>query len=282
LSGYRLFGKVTSFPKCPACNGKKIDAEKKPCKKCGGKGYIVKEEELDDPIILPPPDPGRLALLITKALKLEAEFAAKQRNKLAQEIELRDRLLKNAKSSLKLSENVIFKKALGKEGLKKCSQCGKELSLPYKCRECNKNYCVHHRLPEEHKCEKMHNFQQQGPVLKKQLEHWEGKGASEEVEPCEIAPEEDDIRTLLESCVVRAEALKDASALLLTRKKEKKQDLIISCFLRTFKVGNFSSIQHQAKKNWAILGAGLKKPLKGVYKLFFSFRIVQIFSFKII
>jgi uncharacterized protein YkwD len=33
-----------------------------------------------------------------------------------------------------------------------CDQCGREVVLPFKCAYCGGNYCVEHRLPENHNC----------------------------------------------------------------------------------------------------------------------------------
>jgi membrane associated rhomboid family serine protease len=34
----------------------------------------------------------------------------------------------------------------------KCDACGKEENMPYQCRHCNGTYCADHRLPENHDC----------------------------------------------------------------------------------------------------------------------------------
>ncbi len=36
--------------------------------------------------------------------------------------------------------------------MSKCDQCGTEVILPFTCAYCGKNYCVEHRLPENHQC----------------------------------------------------------------------------------------------------------------------------------
>lgn len=33
-----------------------------------------------------------------------------------------------------------------------CEVCGKDIDLPYNCRRCGGNYCAEHRLPENHSC----------------------------------------------------------------------------------------------------------------------------------
>ncbi|MHA1297899.1 MAG: AN1-type zinc finger domain-containing protein [Candidatus Helarchaeota archaeon] len=37
----------------------------------------------------------------------------------------------------------------------KCSICGKELYMPFSCKYCGKQFCSEHRLPENHKCDRM-------------------------------------------------------------------------------------------------------------------------------
>ena len=34
----------------------------------------------------------------------------------------------------------------------KCSACGKETTLPFKCKYCGQLFCDEHRLPENHAC----------------------------------------------------------------------------------------------------------------------------------
>ena len=34
----------------------------------------------------------------------------------------------------------------------KCEQCGKEVTLPFKCSLCGRYFCIEHRLPENHDC----------------------------------------------------------------------------------------------------------------------------------
>lgn len=34
----------------------------------------------------------------------------------------------------------------------KCSACGKEVTLPFKCKYCGQLFCDEHRLPENHSC----------------------------------------------------------------------------------------------------------------------------------
>ncbi len=36
--------------------------------------------------------------------------------------------------------------------MKKCYYCEEDVSMPYQCRRCNKNFCSNHRLPENHDC----------------------------------------------------------------------------------------------------------------------------------
>lgn len=36
--------------------------------------------------------------------------------------------------------------------MSKCDKCGEEISMPYKCKRCNHDFCSKHRLPENHQC----------------------------------------------------------------------------------------------------------------------------------
>jgi AN1-like Zinc finger len=36
-----------------------------------------------------------------------------------------------------------------------CAVCGKPLSMVYRCKSCDKIFCINHRLPEEHNCENL-------------------------------------------------------------------------------------------------------------------------------
>jgi len=38
----------------------------------------------------------------------------------------------------------------------KCTKCGKEEVLPFRCAYCNQSYCSAHRLPEQHDCPAIH------------------------------------------------------------------------------------------------------------------------------
>jgi len=40
----------------------------------------------------------------------------------------------------------------------KCDQCGKEENMPYQCRHCGGTYCADHRLPENHGCPGLENW----------------------------------------------------------------------------------------------------------------------------
>ena len=42
----------------------------------------------------------------------------------------------------------------------KCSYCGEEVSLPFKCKFCGKYFCAEHRLPENHDCEGLKEFKE--------------------------------------------------------------------------------------------------------------------------
>jgi uncharacterized protein YkwD len=37
----------------------------------------------------------------------------------------------------------------------RCEHCGTEVMLPFRCAYCGKNYCVEHRLPENHNCSRL-------------------------------------------------------------------------------------------------------------------------------
>jgi membrane associated rhomboid family serine protease len=40
----------------------------------------------------------------------------------------------------------------------KCDQCGREENMPYQCRYCGSTYCADHRLPENHNCHALHDW----------------------------------------------------------------------------------------------------------------------------
>lgn len=40
----------------------------------------------------------------------------------------------------------------------KCSECGKEISMPFRCKFCGKTFCSKHRLPENHQCEGLEEY----------------------------------------------------------------------------------------------------------------------------
>lgn len=46
-----------------------------------------------------------------------------------------------------------------------CDICGREESMPYHCRHCDGTYCSEHRLPENHDCPGLHQWDQSGPVF---------------------------------------------------------------------------------------------------------------------
>lgn len=56
-----------------------------------------------------------------------------------------------------------------KEEIKKCAYCGKELItvIPFQCKRCGEYYCIHHRLPEQHKC--INLVEQQQPILESEV-----------------------------------------------------------------------------------------------------------------
>lgn len=45
---------------------------------------------------------------------------------------------------------------------KKCWICGKEETIPFKCRFCGKTFCSRHRLPEQHACEGLEEIKKNG------------------------------------------------------------------------------------------------------------------------
>ncbi|MEZ5333928.1 MAG: rhomboid family intramembrane serine protease [Methanolobus sp.] len=45
---------------------------------------------------------------------------------------------------------------------KKCWICGKEESIPFRCRFCGKTFCSRHRLPEQHACEGLEQLKKEG------------------------------------------------------------------------------------------------------------------------
>lgn len=40
----------------------------------------------------------------------------------------------------------------------KCDVCGKDENMPYNCRHCGGTYCADHRLPENHNCTGLENW----------------------------------------------------------------------------------------------------------------------------
>lgn len=40
--------------------------------------------------------------------------------------------------------------------MSECSKCGKEISMPYNCNGCGRDFCSTHRLPEKHNCSGLH------------------------------------------------------------------------------------------------------------------------------
>ncbi|MFB6282942.1 MAG: rhomboid family intramembrane serine protease [Halobacteria archaeon] len=41
-----------------------------------------------------------------------------------------------------------------------CEECGDEVSMPYECNLCGKNFCGEHRLPENHRCSGLEAYKQ--------------------------------------------------------------------------------------------------------------------------
>jgi len=55
-----------------------------------------------------------------------------------------------------------------------CYYCGAETDLPFECNYCNDKFCAEHRLPENHRCVKLHliragRFGARGVVRKKSV-----------------------------------------------------------------------------------------------------------------
>jgi membrane associated rhomboid family serine protease len=46
-----------------------------------------------------------------------------------------------------------------------CDICGTEESMPYHCRHCDGTYCSEHRLPENHNCPGLNQWEDSGPVF---------------------------------------------------------------------------------------------------------------------
>lgn len=40
----------------------------------------------------------------------------------------------------------------------RCSQCGKEISMPFRCKFCGETFCSEHRLPENHECSGLEDY----------------------------------------------------------------------------------------------------------------------------
>ncbi|MGI0082637.1 MAG: AN1-type zinc finger domain-containing protein [Nitrosopumilaceae archaeon] len=39
-----------------------------------------------------------------------------------------------------------------------CAYCGEKQDLPFECNYCNDKFCAEHRLPEDHRCVKLHQI----------------------------------------------------------------------------------------------------------------------------
>ncbi|MFB6164445.1 MAG: rhomboid family intramembrane serine protease [Haloarculaceae archaeon] len=46
-----------------------------------------------------------------------------------------------------------------------CDECGKNENMPYQCRHCGGTYCAEHRLPENHACPGLENWNDPGGVF---------------------------------------------------------------------------------------------------------------------
>jgi len=47
----------------------------------------------------------------------------------------------------------------------KCSECGEYENLPYQCRRCGQSFCAEHRLPENHECPGLNEWDDPGGVF---------------------------------------------------------------------------------------------------------------------
>ena len=49
--------------------------------------------------------------------------------------------------------------------MSRCDECGKQENMPYQCRHCGGTYCAEHRLPENHGCPGLDNWDDPGGVF---------------------------------------------------------------------------------------------------------------------
>jgi Zn-dependent protease len=64
----------------------------------------------------------------------------------------------------------------------KCEFCGKEEYLPFKCRYCERYFCLEHRLPENHNCSQAHQAPKKERKQKRESAEIEKKPQEEDVE----------------------------------------------------------------------------------------------------
>ncbi|MFC7097544.1 rhomboid family intramembrane serine protease [Halobaculum marinum] len=60
----------------------------------------------------------------------------------------------------------------------KCSQCGEYENLPYQCRRCGQSFCAEHRLPENHDCPGLNEWNDPGGVFDSGYDDGVGGGGS--------------------------------------------------------------------------------------------------------
>ncbi|WP_135365175.1 rhomboid family intramembrane serine protease [Halosimplex halophilum] len=49
--------------------------------------------------------------------------------------------------------------------MSRCDECGKQENMPYQCRHCGGTFCAEHRLPENHGCPGLDNWEDPGGVF---------------------------------------------------------------------------------------------------------------------
>jgi len=49
--------------------------------------------------------------------------------------------------------------------MSRCDECGKQENMPYQCRHCGGTFCAEHRLPENHDCPGLNDWQDPGGVF---------------------------------------------------------------------------------------------------------------------
>ena len=69
----------------------------------------------------------------------------------------------------------------------KCDACGNDESMPYNCRHCGGTYCGEHRLPENHGCSGLENWNDPGGVFDSGFDDSMGGSAGSTTENSSIA-----------------------------------------------------------------------------------------------